>query len=116
MFVMSPKTYDFFQKLVRIILPAISALYIGLAELWGLPGSLQVAGTCSLLAVFIGACLGISSNTYNKLNESTLGGDIIITTTADGKKLFSLDVHGDPLELENQASIKFNVRPAEEPA
>jgi hypothetical protein len=115
MFMMSPKMYDFLKKLVEIILPALSAFYIGLAELWGLPGSLQVAGTLALIATFLGVCLGISSHTYNKLDKA-FDGNVVITTTEEGKKLFSLEVNGDPLELEQQGAIRFKVKTVEETA
>lgn len=60
------KTYDIIKWVVMIVLPAISALYVGLGGIWGWPYIEQVAGTISCITVFLGALLGISSASYKK--------------------------------------------------
>lgn len=60
------KTYDIIKWVVMIVLPAISALYVGLGGIWGWPYIEQVAGTISCITVFLGALLGISTAAYNK--------------------------------------------------
>ena len=60
------KTYDIIKWVVMIVLPALSALYVGLGGIWGLPYIEQVAGTISCITVFLGALLGISSASYKK--------------------------------------------------
>lgn len=82
MFILSEKLYEFLKKVVQIILPAGSSLYIGLAELWGLPAALQVSGTCALLATFLGVCLGISNSTYTKLGRM-YDGEMVIEVDED---------------------------------
>ena len=64
------KTYDIIKWVVMIVLPALSALYVGLGGIWGWPYIEQVAGTISCITVFLGALLGISSASYYK--KSTL--------------------------------------------
>ena len=60
------KTYDIIKWVVMIVLPALSALYVGLGGIWGWPDIEQVAGTISCITVFLGALLGISSASYKK--------------------------------------------------
>lgn len=60
------KTYDIIKWVVMIVLPALSALYVGLGGIWDWPHIEQVAGTISCITVFLGALLGISSASYKK--------------------------------------------------
>lgn len=60
------KTYDIIKWVVMIVLPALSALYVGLGGIWGWSYIEQVAGTISCITVFLGALLGISSASYKK--------------------------------------------------
>lgn len=60
------KTYDIIKWVVMIVLPALSALYVGLGGIWDWPYIEQVAGTISCITVFLGALLGISSASYKK--------------------------------------------------
>lgn len=60
------KVYDAMKWIVMIVLPAISALYVGLGSIWGWPYLEQVAGSISCVTVFLGALLGISTVQYRK--------------------------------------------------
>ena len=60
------KVYDVTKWVVMIVLPALSALYVGLGGIWSWPYIEQVAGTISCITVFLGALLGISSASYKK--------------------------------------------------
>lgn len=65
---LSNKVYDKLKWVVQIVLPAIGALYAGLAIIWGkdaFPNSTEVVGSIALLATFLGSVLGISSKAYN---------------------------------------------------
>ena len=60
------KVYDAMKWIVMIVLPAISALYVGLGSIWDWPYIEQVAGSISCVTVFLGALLGISTAQYRK--------------------------------------------------
>lgn len=62
------KVYDVLKWICIIGLPALGALYFGLAQIWGFPYAEQIVGTLSLVETFLGAVLGISSLTYKKEN------------------------------------------------
>ena len=63
---MSNKTYDVMKWIALIFIPAIGALYFGLAQIWGFPYGEEIVGTLTLIDTFLGALLGISTAQYNK--------------------------------------------------
>lgn len=67
---MSNKTYDILKWIALVMLPAASALYFGLSQVWGLPYGEEIVGTISVIDTFLGALLGISNVNYNKQNEA----------------------------------------------
>lgn len=58
--------YDVLKWFVMIVLPALSTAYVGLAAVWGWPLADEVAKSCSVICVLLGALLGISTAEYNK--------------------------------------------------
>ena len=64
--ILTNKTYDVLKWVALILLPAMGALYFGLAGIWNFPYGEQVVGTITVIDTFIGAILGISTVQYNK--------------------------------------------------
>lgn len=60
------RVYDCLKWIVIIVLPALSTAYVGLAAVWGWPLADEVAKSCSVICVLLGALLGISTAEYNK--------------------------------------------------
>ena len=102
--------YSIGKKLVQIVIPAFSALYFGLAAVWGLPAAEQVVGSLAVLATFLGAVLGLSSKQYDE-SEAAFDGTLEVETNDTGRTLFSLQVDGDPEELAKKGAISFKVAP-----
>ena len=63
---MSNRLYDILKYTVTIALPALSALYFGLSQIWGFPYGEEVVGTIACVSTFLGALIGISSANYNR--------------------------------------------------
>lgn len=63
---LSNKLYDVLKWIALILLPALGALYFGLAQIWGFPYGEEIVGTISVIDAFLGALLGISTANYNK--------------------------------------------------
>lgn len=105
---LTDNTYSAGKKLVQVYIPAFSALYFGLGNIWGLPAVEEVVGSLAVIATFLGVCLGISSRQYDA-SELAYDGNAVITTDEEGNKNISLEVDGDPYEIENQKSISFKV-------
>lgn len=55
------KIYDFLKWLALVALDAIGVAYEALAGVWSLPYGSEVAKTCTIISVLIGALIGISS-------------------------------------------------------
>lgn len=64
--ILTNKTYDVLKWVALILLPAMGALYFGLAGIWNFPYSEQIVGTITVIDTFFGAILGISTVQYNK--------------------------------------------------
>lgn len=64
--ILSDKQYNVLKWIALILLPAMGALYFGLATIWGFPYGEQVVGTITVFDTFLGAILGISTVQYNK--------------------------------------------------
>ena len=66
---LSNKTYDILKYIAQYVLPALGALYFGLAKIWGLPYGTEIVGTIALVDTFLGTLLGLSTKNYNKSLE-----------------------------------------------
>lgn len=64
--ILTNKTYDVLKWVALILLPAMGALYFGLAGIWNFPYGEQIVGTITLIDTFLGAILGISTVQHNK--------------------------------------------------
>ena len=68
--VFDDRVYDILKYIALIVLPAIGALYFGLAKIWGFPFGEEIVGTITIIDTFLGTLLGISTSQYNKFNDS----------------------------------------------
>lgn len=70
---LSNKTYDILKIVVAIVLPTISALYLGLANIWGLGFGDKIDATVQLIIAILNALLGASivksSSDYKKASS-----------------------------------------------
>jgi hypothetical protein len=104
----SNKVYDVLKYIAQIFLPAAGTLYFGVAQAWGLANSTQVVGTIVAIDTFLGVLLHISNTQYNN-SEAKYDGTLEVTETED-KKNFSLNIDGDPMELDKKDELVFKVR------
>lgn len=63
---LSNKAYDILKYLTIIVLPAIGALYTGLAKIWALPYAAEIPATITVICTFLGAILCISTAQFNR--------------------------------------------------
>ena len=63
---MTNKVYDILKWVALIGLPALTALWLTLANIWGFPYAEAIGATLAAVATFLGAVLGISSINYAK--------------------------------------------------
>ena len=113
MFMLGNKAYDVAKRLVQVGLPAISALYFGLGQIWGFPEVENVVGSIAIITAFLGTILGISHSNY-KNSDAAYDGNMVITSPngPDGPKQASLELNPDVLveNIEDRRSIAFKVQ------
>lgn len=63
---MSNRVYDILKWIALVCLPALSVLYLSIAQIWGLPLGQEISGTIMAVDTFLGVILGISSIEYAK--------------------------------------------------
>lgn len=109
---LSNKAYDVLKWIALVLLPALAALYIGLASLWHLPNPEGVAGTVSLVDTFLGIVLHLNSNSYAKTqaeeDEENSDGDIL-HGQVDGEHTLTLGVKGSVEALVSKDKVSLNI-------
>ena len=63
---MNNKVYDILKWGALVGLPALTALWLTLANIWGFPYAEAIGATMAAVTTFLGAILGISSIQYQK--------------------------------------------------
>lgn len=121
-FVMGDKLYDRLKLISLVILPAIATVYAGLAIYWGLPKSVEVVASITLIDTAVGGLLKVSTKSYQALPspepdvvteyaDPDPDGTIDVSTAPDGKKTFSLGFDSDDVidQLDQKDYITFKV-------
>lgn len=112
-FIMSDSLYTKAKWTVQIALPAFSAFYFSMAQIWGIfPAAEEVVGTCAVAATFVGALIGISGKNYDKAGLA-YDGKVVTTHTDEGGIQYSLELDDDPAVLETKDHIAFKVEQAD---
>lgn len=110
----SNRMYDTLKYISLVILPAISAFYFGLGDVWNLPKVTEVVGTIAVLDTVCGLILNRISINYRN-SDHRFDGHIDVVED-EGAKLYSLNVDGDPAEvLDRKAEVTFKVNKDETP-
>jgi hypothetical protein len=84
------KLYDRLKWFVQIVLPASTLLWLVIANAWDIPHIDAVVATIAGLATFLGACLGISTKTYNAMEADKpvfYDGEFVVEPGEDGSQL-----------------------------
>lgn len=100
-------TYNVLKHVAQVGLPAAEALYFGLSQIWNLPDTTQVVSSLAVVNTALGALLGYSTVTYNNSDAKYAG--VIEVVEDEAKKIFSLNLHQDPADLEKMATATFRV-------
>jgi hypothetical protein len=99
------RIYDTLKYLALIALPVLGALYFVLAGSLDLPDPDQVVGIIVVIDAFLGILLYISTSKYSSANV----GEIEITELPSGGKTYSLNLVGDPEDIELHDEVRFAV-------
>lgn len=109
---LTDKVYNRLKLAAQILLPGLSALYFGLAEIWDLPYQAQVSGTIAVLNVFVGVLLTFAKALHE---ASGAGYDGVLSLEPDGEggsNLKMLGISYDALETKNAITFKLRHPPS----
>ena len=67
--------YDILKWVCLIFLPALSTAYSALAGIWSLPFGEQIPATVTVISLFLGTLLGVSSAEYNRRIRDSAGSE-----------------------------------------
>jgi hypothetical protein len=109
-FTIPPKLYDFLKYVALVILPAVSALVLGLGVTLNWSPAVGVAGILTLIDTFLGAILGKSASNF-KLQEPIVFGEIVVKQHNDGSPagLRMVGYH-ENFVFEDQSQVVLNVK------
>jgi hypothetical protein len=102
------KIYNLVKYFTTIFLPAVGALYYGLAQIWGFQNPEDVNGTINLIIVFLGVLIGISSRQYKKATHDGYDGDLIVSEV-DGEKYLGLGVNESVEAMQSKDEVRLRV-------
>ena len=75
------KLYDVLKWIALVALDALGIAYESLAQVWNLPFGDEVMKTCTVVSVFIGTLIGVSSHKYKNIevdNDTTEEDELLI--------------------------------------
>lgn len=103
--------YSAGKKLVQVVIPAASTAYFALGNIWGLPAVDKVTGSLAVVAVFIGACLGLSSKNFDASGAAFDGNMVGHLDPESGKTTYTMEFHGDLDNMLAQPQATFKIVP-----
>ena len=101
------RSYDALKFIALILLPALGALYFGLAGIWHLPNPDEVVGTVTVVDTFLGVILGLSSKAYGN-SDAKYDGSIDVAMQ-NGVKTYTLGLNDNPESLDAKTEVVFKV-------
>lgn len=104
----SNATYDALKWVAQLLLPALGALYFGLSQIWGFPHGEEVVGTITLVDVFLGALLGLSTSAYNR-SEEKFDGALLVDTSDQDRDVYTFEVSAPLEELRDKKQLTIKV-------
>lgn len=109
-FTLSPKVYNFLKYLVMIVLPALTTLWVVLANAWNWDYMTNVSVTMTAVTAFLGSLIGISSKNYNN-SDAKYFGEIEVSSTDEGaviqRQVFNEDPNGGTLADKKEVCFKI---------
>lgn len=102
------KVYDTLKWITMILLPAISAAYFSLSAVLDLPAADKVVGTIAVVITFLGALLGISTQSYNN-SDAKFDGMMHVDTSDPQKDLFTFELYEAPEGFPEKDTLTFKV-------
>jgi len=105
---LSNVTYDRLKWFALVAVPALSMLYFGIGEIWGLPHIKEVVGTISAVGTFLGVLLGLSSAKHQS-DPSRFAGQVVYQDKGGKEPDVNLVLAKSPQEFQGRKEVTFKV-------
>lgn len=99
--------YDVGKNATLIWIPAASAAYFGLGQIWHFPNIEEVVGSAAVLTTFLGTVLGISKLSY-KNSPKAIDGSVTVVP-GDDNPIQNLSFDKTDSQLANKGVITLKV-------
>jgi hypothetical protein len=102
--------YDRLKWFVQIVLPSAILLWLVVANAWDLPHTEAVVATIAGLGTFLGACLGISTKTYNAMEADrpvVYDGQFVVEPGEGGSQLRLTHIEQKAVETKDAVLLKL---------
>lgn len=105
---LSNERYDQIKWFVTVFLPALATLVAGVFTLMGWPHGETIVGLITLVDVFLGRLMNISSSNYQG------DGSLIVDTSDPEKDIYSIAIDDYPSVLADKDTVMLKVKHAGE--
>lgn len=104
--------YDALKWVALVGLPALGALYYGLAKIWNLPSPEEIVGTITLVDTFLGLVLGVAKKSYDTLPAGYRHDGALEIDETDSSIIHTLNLTTPPEQLGQKDVITLAVTKA----
>lgn len=105
--ILSNRQYDALKWVALVGLPALGALYFGLAGIWHFPKAEEVVGTVTLVDTCLGLLLGLAKKNY--VNSGAAFDGTLNVDARDNRLIHQLDIQTPPEDLGKKDAITLKV-------
>ena len=99
---------EFFASFVS---PATASIYFIISAIFGFQVTVLLLGLLAPVSAIIGGFLIFQKNRHPGYYD----GSIVITENENGGKMFSIEVNGEPLDMEFKDEVLFKIRRISDP-
>lgn len=99
------------ERFASFVSPTAATIYFILSEIFGLPAAIIVLGVLAITSSIIGTFLLIQKGRH----QDDYDGSIVISENENGGKLFSIEVNGEPLDMEFKDEVLFKIKRLSDP-
>ena len=104
---LSKRVYDALRFAAVILLPALGALYYGVAEIWGLPKAQEVVGTIVVIDTFAGVLLRTARKSYEN-SDARFDGTLQVERVEGGTAVTNLRLDSSAVSKKGEVVVKVD--------
>ena len=104
--VLDDALYDKLTYVARFVLPGLTAFWLAISEIWGIPYGSQIGATLSAITVLMNTLLKLSTDNYDGDGEITV--DTSLNEAGDG---YTIAINTPMKQIADKKRITLKVKP-----